>query len=259
VATGKTLDDYELPYRQMGGILAGLDRDVALNMCQYGLGDVWKWGREVGGNSWRTTGDLGVVRDTGLPGFYSIGFANALHGDYAGPGGWNDPDYILIGTIGNARHSDDPSHTTTLTADEQYSYMSMWSLMASPLFFSGDMTKLDALTLNVLCNAEVIDIDQDSLGKQGRIVRQENQEFILAKPLDDGSLAVGLFNLSPTPRTITVKWSDLGVKGRQKVRDVWRQNDLGTFKDSFSTTVPNHGVILVKLTARGMLSGFRAQ
>jgi alpha-galactosidase len=259
VATGKTLEDYEKPYRQMGGILAGLDRDVALNMCQYGLGDVWQWGKEVGGNSWRTTGDLGVVRDTSLPGFYSIGFANALHSAYAGPGGWNDPDYILIGTIGNARHSEDPSHTTTLTPDEQYSYMSMWSLMAAPLFFSGDMTKLDALTLNVLCNAEVIGIDQDSLGKQGRIVRQEDQEFILAKPLDDGSLAVGLFNLSPTPRTITVKWSDLGVKGRQKVRDVWRQDDLGTFKNSFGTAVPNHGVILVRLTARGMLSGFRAQ
>ena len=93
------------------------------------------------------------------------------------------------------------------------------------------MTKLDAFTLNVLCNTEVIDIDQDSLGKQGRIVRQENEEFILSKPLDDGSLAVGLFNLSPTPRTITVKWSDLGVKGRQRVRDVWRQDDLGTFKN----------------------------
>jgi len=99
-------------------------------------------------------------------------------------------------SIGNAHHSEDPSHATTLTPDEQYRYMSMWSLMAAPLFFFGDMTKLDALTLNVLCNTEVIDIDQDS---------------------------------------------------------------PGTFKNHFATEVPNHGVTLVKLTARGMFSGFRAQ
>ena len=250
VANGKTLDDYENPYRKMGNILENMDRDVVFNMCQYGQGDVWKWGREVGGNSWRTTGDIGVASDTSLPGFYSIGFSNALHGRYAGPGGWNDPDYILIGVVGNARHIEDPALLTRLTPNEQYSYMSMWSLMAAPLFFSGDMSKLDALTLNVLCNAEVIDIDQDSIGKQASIVRKTSHEFILAKPLDDGSIALGLFNLSSKSRTLTIKWSDLGLKGRQKVRDVWRQYDLGTFKSGFATAVPTHGVILVRLKAR---------
>ncbi len=158
VAKGKTLEDYQEPYRKMGNSLRSLDRDVVFNMCQYGQAEVWKWGREMGGNSWRTTGDLGVAKDTSLPGFYSIGFANALHNKYAGLGGWNDPDYILIGKVGNAQHMEKPAEDTRLTPEEQYSYMSMWSLMVAPLFFSGEMTDLDPFTLNILCNSEVIDM-----------------------------------------------------------------------------------------------------
>jgi alpha-galactosidase len=239
IAKGKTLDDFEEPYIKIGGIVKGLDRDVILNMCQYGMGDVWNWGRQAGGNSWRTTGDLGSVRGDSLPGFYHVGFANAAHSSDAGPGGWNDPDYILIGTVGD--------HLTPLTHEEQYSYMSMWSLMASPLLFSGDMGKLDPFTLNVLCNSEVIDIDQDSLGKQGVVVRKTDDEFILEKPLDDGSVAVGFFNLTTEPRSIAADWKELGLKGTQTARDVWREHDLGSFPDSFSSQVPGHGVILVRL------------
>jgi alpha-galactosidase len=240
VATGQARADFEQPYIKMGGILKGLDRDVILNMCQYGYGDVWEWGKQAGGNSWRTTGDLGAVRADSLPGFYKVGFKNAALSSYAGPGGWNDPDYILIGTVGD--------HLTTLTHEEQYSYMSMWSLMASPLIFSGDMSKLDDFTLNVLCNSEVIDIDQDSLGKQGIVVRKTSDEFILEKQLEDGSMAVGLFNLTTAPRSISADWKELGLKGAQSARDVWRQHDLGSLTDGFSSQVPSHGVILVRLT-----------
>jgi alpha-galactosidase len=222
----------------MGGIVKGLDRDVILNICQCGMGDVWRWGRQVGGDSWRTTGDLGNVHGDTLPGFYKVVFANAVLSDFAGPGGWNDPDYILIGTVGD--------HPTTLTHEEQYSYMSMWSLMAAPLLFSGDMSKLDPFTLNVLCNSEVIDIDQDSLGKQGIVIRKTDEEFILEKPLDDGSVAVGFFNLTPVPRSISAIWKELGLKERQTVRDVWRQHDLGSFADAFSAQVPSHGVELAR-------------
>lgn len=247
VAKGKTLSDFEEPYTKMSGNLKGLDRDVILNMCQYGMGDVWKWGREIGGNSWRTTGDLGLVRSKSLPSFYQVGFANAALGEYAGPGGWNDPDYILIGTVGDATNSTSPARLTSLTHEEQYSYMSMWSLMAAPLFFSGTMTKLDEFTLNVLCNSEVIDIDQDSLGKQGAIVHKTDEEFILQKPLDDGSIAIGLFNLTTRPRPISADWKELGLKGKQTVRDVWRQRDLGLTAEKFSTEVASHGVTLVRL------------
>jgi alpha-galactosidase len=123
----------------------------------------------------------------------------------------------------------------------------MWSLMAAPLLFSGEMTHLDPFTLNVLCNSEVIDVDQDPLGKQGTIVRKTGSEFILAKPLQDGSLAVGLFNLTTEPRFISVDWNQLGLTGTQTARDVWRQRDIGSVTDTFNSQVPPHGVIMVRL------------
>jgi alpha-galactosidase len=210
------------------------------------MGDVWKWGGEVGGHSWRTTGDLGLAKDSRLPGFYSIGLRNAKLWEYAGPGRWNDPDYILIGFVGNARGQSEPPKRTALTPDEQYSYMSMWSLMASPLFYSGDMRYLDPFTLNVLCNAEVIDVNQDALGKQARIVRQSDDELVLAKPLEDGGLAVGLFNLSEQPRRMEITWSDLSVQGARRVRDVWRQKPLGKLNARYTVEVPRHGVSMVR-------------
>jgi alpha-galactosidase len=235
------------PYRLMGGILKQQPRDIVFNLCQYGMGEVWKWGAEVGGHSWRTTGDLGLEKNERLPGFYAIGFKNAEHAEYAGPGRWNDPDYILIGYVGNAHNIEEPPKPTALTRHEQYSYMSMWVLMAAPLFYSGDITRLDPFTLNVLNNAEVIAVDQDVLGRQGRIVRKTDDEFVLVKPMEDGSIAVGLFNLSEARRDITVTAADLGVSGRQRVRDLWRWKDIGTIADAYTASVARHGVMLVRM------------
>ena len=136
---------------------------------------------------------------------------------------------------------------TTLTPNEQYSYMSLWSLMAAPLIFSGDMAKLDAFTLNVLCNAEVIAANQDPLGQQAKILRQTRDEFVLVKELEDGSKAVGLFNLSARPRKLAVAWNELGLSGNQRVRDLWRQQELGSSGKGFEIEVPRHGVSLITL------------
>jgi alpha-galactosidase len=221
------------------------DRDIVFNLCQYGMGEVWKWGGEVG-HCWRTTGDLGLERGTKLPGFYNIAFSNARHHEFAKPGAWNDPDYILIGWVGDA-HGMGEGKKTTLTPNEQYSYMSLWSLMAAPLIFSGDMAKLDPFTLNVLCNHEVIAVDQDPLGRQARILRKTEREFVLLKELQDGAKALGVFNLGNAPAKLSVSWADLGVTGKQKVRDLWRQKDIGNYEDAFAPEVPRHGVAFVRL------------
>jgi alpha-galactosidase len=243
-AAAKGVEGLKFPYELMSREVKKANRDIVFNLCQYGLGDVWNWGGDVG-NCWRTTGDLGNERDTTLPGFYTIAFSNQKHWEFARPGAWNDPDYILIGWIG-ADHGKSRKQTT-LTGDEQYSYMSLWSLMTSPLIFSGDMNKLDAFTLNVLCNAEVIDVDQDPLGKQAKTLRQTADEVVLVKELEDGSKAIGLFNLRAEPATLAVSWAELGISGKQHVRDLWRQKDLGKFKDAFKAKVPPHGVVMVRL------------
>jgi len=237
------------PYRLMGGLLQKQPRDIVFNLCQYGMGEVWTWGGDVGGHSWRTTGDLGLEKGQRLPGFYAIGFRNAEHADHARPGRWNDPDYILIGYVGNAHSISDPPKPTSLTQHEQYSYMSMWVLMAAPLFYSGDITRLDPFTLNVLNNAEVIAVDQDSLGRQARIVRKTDDEFVLAKPMEDGSVAVGLFNLAETPREIAVTAADVGLNEAPglRVRDLWRWKELGPVAGRYTATVGRHGVMLVRM------------
>ncbi len=234
------------PYRKMGNILRKLDRDIVYNLCQYGMGEVWEWGAKVGGNCWRTTGDLGLARGDRLPGFYHIGMSNMKHWKHAGPGHWNDPDYILIGYVGDARrHS--PPEKVDLTPSEQYSYMSMWSLMAAPLIYSGDITQLNDFTLNVLCNAEVIAVNQDPLGKQARPVVHSGGTLVLAKPMSDGSLAVGLFNLLEWEREMSIGWEQLGIEGPRRVRDLWRQEDVGEYEGTFSTEVRPHGVALVRM------------
>ncbi|HOH30215.1 MAG TPA: glycoside hydrolase family 27 protein, partial [Candidatus Hydrogenedentes bacterium] len=162
VAPDKSIDSLKKPYQQMSALLLEQDRDIVFNLCQYGMGDVWTWGEEVGGHCWRTAGDLGLE----LTWYHEVARRNAAHHPYAHPGAWNDPDYLQIGYVGDARVGGEPA-PCPLTPNEQYSYMSLWCLMAAPLVYSGDMTRLDAFTLNVLCNPEVIDIDQDPLGKQG--------------------------------------------------------------------------------------------
>jgi alpha-galactosidase len=246
VAGGNSLEHMQKPYRKMWDELQKLDRDIVFNLCQYGMGDVWKWGGEVG-NCWRTTGDLGCEpASADLPGCFVIALSNAQHWLNARPGGWNDPDYILIGWVGDARNMGKGA-PTTLTPDEQYAYMSLWCLMASPLIYSGDMARLDPFTLNVLCNPELIDVDQDPLGKQARIVRRTAGELVLAKPLEDGSTAVGLFNLGPKPARLSVSWSDLGLSGSQHVRDLWRQRALPDAQESYEARIPRHGVSIVRL------------
>ena len=136
--------------------------------------------------------------------------------------------------------------------------MSMWCLMAAPLIFSGDMTKLDEFTLNVLCNAEMIAVDQDPLGRQAKIIApiatqqplvgpSTANTLILGKPMEDGSQVVGLFNLSAVSQTITVEWKDLGIAGQQTSRDLWRQKDIGTVDGRFAMPVAPHGVQVIRL------------
>ncbi len=236
-----SLAAYQLPYRKMGSLLRQQSRDLVFNLCQYGMGDVWCWGADVGGHCWRTAGDLGFS----LQQLFAVALKNSEYRAWSRPGAWNDPDYIQIGHIGSASAMGQPK-PCPLTPTEQYSFMSLWCLMAAPLFYSGDMTTLDEFTLNVLCNPEVIEVDQDPLGQSAAVARLTPTTFLMIKEMADGSKAVGLCNQGEFPVQLTAPWSVLGLSGQQRVRDLWRQKDLGVFSNEFSLPVPRHGVALLR-------------
>lgn len=245
VVPDRSLENLKKPYLLMKGILDRLGRDLVYNLCQYGMGNVWEWGREVGGNYWRTTGDLGIPpEDKSLwTSMSTIGFGQAGKETFAGPGGWNDPDNILIGNI----LWNDKLVPTPLTPDEQYTYMSLWSLLAAPLVFGGDLTQLDDFTLGLLGNDEVIEINQDPLGRQAAPVVKSGKTEVWAREMEDGSMAVGLFNRGDESTTVTARWDELGIRGPRRVRDVWRQYDFDVHDGWFTQKVRRHGAVLLRL------------
>ncbi len=172
-----------------------------------------------------------------------IGFKQNGHEKYAGPGHWNDPDMLVVGKVGWG-----PSlHPTQLTPNEQLTHISLWCLLSSPLLIGCDMNSMDPFTLAVLTNDEVLDINQDPLGKPAGRIAQNGQTEVWARPLFDGTTAVGLFNRSRQEAKVKVPWSELKREGPQPVRDLWMHKDQGEFADGYEASVPPHGVSLVKV------------
>jgi alpha-galactosidase len=239
VAPNPTLEDRKKPYRVMRSALDKVNRDIVFSLCQYGAGNVWEWGAEVGGNLWRTTGD---ITDT-WPSMSGIGFAQGGHEAYAQPGHWNDPDMLVVGKVGWGPNV----HDTRLTPNEQMTHITLWSLQAAPLLIGADMSRIDRFTTDLLGNREVLAVDQDPLGKAAKRVWRDGDVEVWARPLSDGALAVGLFNRGPVAQKVAAKWPDLELSGPRAVRDVWLQKDLGTSAAAFETMVPRHGAVLVKM------------
>ncbi len=204
-------------------------------------------------NAWRTGPD---IRDSWLS-LYVSAFTLDKWGPFGGPGHWNDPDMMILGNVTTGAKL----HPTRLTPDEQYSHVSLFSLLSAPLLIGCPIEQLDAFTLNLLTNDDVIDIDQDPLGKSARLVATENDVQVWLKPLEDGSYAVGMFNIGgfgKTPESY-FRWGDekskafeldlakLGLKGKWTIRDVWKQKNIGEFNGIFKTDIRHHGVIMIRL------------
>lgn len=224
------------PYAQMGELLRKQKRDIVYSLCQYGMANVWEWASEVGGNTWRTTNDIGDSWNS----MAGIGFKQGGHEAFVKPGCWNDPDMMVAGNMGY--------RNTNLDDDEQYTHVSLWSLLAAPLLLGCDMTQIDEFTRNVLCNDEVIEVNQDPLGRMARCIATRDETKVYAKEMADGSVTVGLFNLGEETVPVSTTWSELKLKGPQQVRDLWRQRSLGKQADGFAADVPRHGVMLIRLS-----------
>ena len=240
---GNDLPVAQKPYKLMGDYLREQSRDIIFSLCQYGMSDVWKWGDSVNGNCWRTTND---ITDTWTS-VKNIALAQDKSAAWAKPGNWNDPDMLVVGIVGWGN-----PHPSKLKPDEQYLHFSLWSLFSAPLLIGCDMEKLDAFTLNLLTNDEVIDINQDPLGKQATCVQTIGDLRIYVKELEDGSRAVGFCNFGLEKMNLSYKdFEKLGIAGMQKVRDLWRQKDLralNTNTDQLNIEVPIHGVLLYKFS-----------
>jgi alpha-galactosidase len=227
----KAFEMQKAAYEKMHKALVATGRPIVYSLCQYGWNDVWKWGPEVGGNLWRTTGDINDHYNR----MEQIGFSQAGLAKYAGPGHWNDPDMLEVGNGG-------------MTDDEYRQHMTLWVILAAPLLAGNDLSKMSPETLAILTNKDVIAVDQDKLGKQGDRVWAEGPTEIWAKPLSGGAKAVALFNRAPDPKSITLKLSEVGFGANAKMRDLWTGKDVTATNGSYTVLIPKHGTVLLKIS-----------
>ncbi len=234
-----SVEELKPPYILMNKALRSIDRDIVYSICEYGNGKVWEWGESVGGNLWRTTGDIWDNWDR----MYEIGFGQVENAEYAGPGHWNDPDMLVVGWVGWGPNL----HQSQLTPDEQYTHVSLWSMLSAPLLLGNDLTKLDDFTLNLITNDEVLAIDQDKLGKQATPIIRTDDIQVWKKELSDGNIAIGIFNVSEKYQDYKLELKKFSVNKEVVLRDVWRQKDIGKFKNEYKVKIPSHGVALLKV------------
>jgi alpha-galactosidase len=221
-------------YLRMRHALDATGRPIVYALCNAGWGHIWTWGAEVGGNLWRNSADIRANYASML---FNASSQLGLE-RYAGPGHWNDPDMLEIGNDG----MDDP--------DMERTHLSLWALLAAPLIAGNDLAAMSADTRAVLTNSEVLAIDQDPLGKQGRRVAQQGPVQLWSRPLADGTLAVGLFNTLDHPLDATLDFRALGLDGALPARDLWQHRDLGDIGPRRVFRIPGHGVVMLRLGTR---------
>lgn len=229
--------DSAASYSIMRDALAKSGRPIVFSLCEWGITKPWLWGKNVG-NLWRTTGDIadkwnGTDKDGDLGVLQIIDLEDGLE-SYSGPGHWNDPDMLEVGNGG-------------MTTTEYRTHFSLWCLLAAPLMAGNDIRSMSSDTRDILINKEVIAVDQDPLGRQGRRVKKAGDTEIWAKEMSDGSRAVGLLNRGGGGQKIAVDWTDIGYPAqlRASVRDLWEHKNLETAKGSMSAVVPSHGIAML--------------
>jgi alpha-galactosidase len=254
-SAGTIYSDAEMQavYQKMGDALLKSRRPILYSLCQYGNNKVWEWGAKVGGNSWRTTGDI----NDSWQSLDRIGFGTAVPGGIhkqgePGPpaltqydiaqsatvGHWNDPDMLEVGN----------GHMTT---DEYKTHFSLWCLLRAPLLAGNDLRDMTDDTKSILMNTDVIAIDQDRAGLPLQRVSQEGNTVVFMRPLKGGDIVVGMFNRGDQPAEIGASWDSLGVAGKRlQVRDLWKHAAVTVNRDRYTDNVPMHGVVILRVTAK---------
>ena len=223
-------------YTLMADALRASGRDIVFSLCEWGNQKPWLWGKTVG-NLWRSTGDIydkWQGRQKYMLGMLDIVDINESLWPYAGPGHWNDPDMLEVGNGG-------------MTETEYRTHFSLWAIMASPLIAGNDISRMDEATKRILLNREVIAVNQDVLGVQGRRAMKNGDQEVWVKPLADGGRAVLLFNRGERSAEIGVGWEQLGYPRHlsARLRDLWKQEDLAPQVGRYTTMVEPHAVVML--------------
>ncbi|HTT63747.1 MAG TPA: alpha-galactosidase [Bryobacteraceae bacterium] len=230
--------DSAASYSIMRDALKKSGRPIVFSLCEWGSTKPWLWAKDVG-NLWRSTGDIVDKWDSQAKADDGLGVVQILDlqdgiESYAGPGHWNDPDMLEVGNGG-------------MSGTEYRAHFSMWCLLAAPLMAGNDIRSMSPEIRDILTNKEVIAIDQDPAGIEGRRVKRADGLEVWARQLADGGRAVALLNRTGAEASITVDWADIGYPAHlsAKVRDLWEKRDLGEKTGSFSAPVPSHGVVMI--------------
>ena len=231
-------ENAQAAYSTMRDALEAAGRPIVFSLCEWGSNKPWLWARDVG-NLWRTTGDISdcwICKKDQLSWTQILDLQVGLE-TYASPGHWNDPDMLEVGNGG-------------MTTAEYRSHFSLWCMLAAPLMAGNDLKNMSAEIKEILTNKEVIAIDQDPLGMEGRRVRKNGDSEVWGKQMKDGSRAVALLNRGASDADISLSWEDLGYPAHlaAAVRDLWAKKDLGKFTGTFSAKVPSHGVVMLRVT-----------
>jgi alpha-galactosidase len=238
-----TTQDAKASYANIRAAVDAAGRPIVLSICEWGTAKPWLWGKEAGGNLWRTTGDIsdrweghnkwpdGSCCSDGMLAILDLQVGLA---SYAGPGHWNDPDMLEIGNGG-------------MSDTEYRAHFSLWAMLAAPLIAGNDLRNMRPEIHDILTNKEVIAVDQDALGREGERVWKNGDLEVWAKQLKDGSRAVVLLNRGSSEQEISANWEDIGYPSHvsASVRDLWQHKDLGKFSGKFSAPVASHGVVVV--------------
>jgi alpha-galactosidase len=217
-------------YQVMGDALKATGRPIVFSLCQYGREDVWKWGAKVGGNSWRTTGDI----SDNWKSMSTIGFKQLAIAPYAKVGHWNDPDMLEIGNGG--------------MSDEEYrTHMTLWSMLRAPLLAGNDIRSMNDATKAILLNKEVIAIDQDPLGAPAHMAKTDGDVEVWERPLKGKATAIAFFNKGDEAADVKLAWAEAKLKKPKKARDLWAHNDLEPSADGYSAKIPAHGTVLLRV------------
>ncbi|KAK1327079.1 Alpha-galactosidase [Acorus calamus] len=221
-------------YATMSKALRNSGRSIFFSMCEWGQEDPATWAPGIG-NSWRTTGD---IKDN-WESMTSIADLNDRWASYARPGGWNDPDMLEVGNGG-------------MTTEEYRSHFSIWALAKAPLLIGCDIRSMSNETLRLLKNSEVIAVNQDPLGVQGKKVKKSGDLEVWAGPLRNDRVAMVLWNRGSTRASITANWSDIGLGSSTIVdaRDLWAHSTISLIKGQLTAYVESHSCKMYVLTPR---------